>query len=89
MGKILGSVFQEDRAAFLNKQVEPLIERYLNPLNEMLSRNNGGEESEKGFLLGDQLTFADLMLTETLDYVQELFPTVLNKNYALFKKVEC
>ena len=29
VGKILGSVFQEDRAAFLSKQVEPLIERYL------------------------------------------------------------
>ena len=36
VGKILGSVFQEDRAAFLSKQVEPLIERYLSPLKHTL-----------------------------------------------------
>ena len=68
--------FQTDKATFLTEKVVPKVPRYLQPLNDMLARNNGGEE--RGFLLGDKITFPDLLLLEALEYTHELLPSQLS-----------
>ena len=53
-----------------------MLPRYLQPLNDMLERNNGGEE--KGFLLGEKISYADVSLLEILEHVFESYPDVLS-----------
>lgn len=69
--------FQQNKPAYLTEKVDPVISRYLQPMNDALARNNGGEE--KGYLLGAKLSYPDLLLLEVLEYTHELLPSQLSK----------
>lgn len=67
--------FQADKPNHLEEKVVPKLPRYLQPFSDILAKNNGGEK--KGFLLGDKLSFPDLLLLEAVEYTHELLPSHL------------
>lgn len=75
MKVFLGYVFQKDKPAYATEKMAPALPRYLKPMNDALMRNNNGEE--KGFLLGDRISFPDFLLLEVLEYVNEILPSHL------------
>ena len=51
--------------------------RYLNCFTDYLSKNNNGEMKE--FLLGDYITYADIMLFDVLERTSEIFPDLISQ----------
>ena len=76
LGKLAGYPFQTDKEAF-KAQVRQLIPRYLNCFIDYLLRNNNGEM--KGFLLGDNITYADITLFDVLERISEIFPDLMSQ----------
>ena len=81
LAKFLGYVFQPDKESYIQKVI-PMVSRYLSPSENFLKTNNGGKST--GFILGDHISYVDLILLEILEYINEIIPAQL-EGYPLLK----
>lgn len=75
LGKFVRYSFNSNKESYLSNDVVPSVARYLKPLEAMIDRNRG--DSPCQFLLGDHISYPDLLLVELLEYVNELIPDQL------------
>ena len=74
---ILPYPFQSNKKEFVESTLAPSIPRYMGACEGLLRKNNNGES--KGFILGDHISYPDLFLLETLEYINEIVPEELCK----------
>lgn len=76
-GKLMPYPFQTNKDEFVKSTLVPAIPRYMDACEGLLKRNNDGEN--KGFILGDRISYPDLFLLEILEYIHEIVPQELTK----------